>query len=81
MFIGFVHTLLEAGNQLPTPHAGQATLYRQVPSMRRPHSIAFDWFNTMFVADPFANMVYRVQGTTVTPYAGTGVRGYSGDGT
>ena len=51
---------------------------RQAPA---PHAIAVDTNGNLYVADPEANVVRRVSpGGLVTVVAGTGTRGYAGDG-
>jgi sugar lactone lactonase YvrE len=47
-----------------------------------PTGLAFDSRGNLYVADAFSDRIRRVDLTgTVTTVAGTGVRGYSGDGT
>jgi trimeric autotransporter adhesin len=49
-------------------------------TLRAPFGIAFDWSGNLMIADKDSNVIRRVAGDlTITTFAGTGVRGFSGD--
>jgi sugar lactone lactonase YvrE len=45
-----------------------------------PAALAIDTSGNLFIADPPAQVIWEVSGSTITQVVGTGQRGYSGDG-
>ncbi len=68
-----------------TTFAGQILLGNNGPATRallaQPYHVAFDGSGDMYIADIANNMIRKVSAAgIITTYAGTGARGFSGDG-
>ena len=75
--IGVIHTLAGTGQQGFGGDGGSALL----ASFRFPRSVAADRAGNVFVADSRDHRIRKIDAEgTITTLAGTGARGYSGDG-
>ena len=74
--IGVIHTLAGTGRQGFGGDGGSALF----ASFRFPRSVAVDGAGNVYVADSRDHRIRKIDGDgTITTYAGTGDRGYSGD--
>jgi len=70
---GIVTTVLGGGNQSEATEPGRIRL-------DRPHGLATDAGQILYVADTYHHRVLKVAAGRVVPFAGTGARGPGGDG-
>ena len=77
-FTGTISTIAGTGNQGYSRDGGPATQ----AELNGPHSIALDATGNLYIGDYWNNRVRKVEAATgtISTIAGTGERGYSGDG-
>jgi uncharacterized protein (TIGR03437 family) len=73
---GIITTIAGTGTMGFSGDGGPAT----GAQLNNPTAVAVDAAGTVYFTDQFNNRIRRISGGTITTVAGTGVRGFSGDG-